>query len=206
MKTSKHHSSSSGGAAARQALEARLMDAMDGQLGPEALRSLEKELQPYPDLREEAALLGIRFDAQTDSSAVFGRKVQAAFPIKNPPEARLSRICRTLANSAVLPASYKKHDSSVFEQQVWNWFPAYATAAAVLLMGLLGMYSSIPGISSDDAIMDEVTLHEWIYAADVQQAFSDDDLMVDAQTYELFLPAGEETATSVPESEAPDEN
>jgi hypothetical protein len=182
------------------------MDAMDGQLGPEALRRLEKELQPYPDLKEEAALLGIRFDAPTNTGAAFGSKVQAAFPIKNPPEARLSRILSTLANSAVLPASYNVTDSSVFEQQVWRWFPAYATAAAVLLMGLLGMYSSIPGISSDDAIMDEATLHEWIYAADVQQAFSDDDLLVDAQTYELFLPAGEETATSASESEAPDEN
>lgn len=182
------------------------MDAMDGQLGPAALQRLEKELQPYPDLREEAALLGIRFDAQTDSSAVFGRKLQAAFPVKNPPQARLSRIRSTLSNSAALPTSYSTHDSSVFEQQVWNWFPAYAAAAAVLLMGLLGMYSNTVGISSDDTIINEVTLHEWIYAADVQQAFSEDDFMVDAQPYELFLPAGEEPAPSTSETESPDEN
>ncbi|MFW6347711.1 MAG: hypothetical protein ACOC2C_03755 [Cyclonatronaceae bacterium] len=187
-------------ARARQAMEARLTDAMDGRLSPEALQKLEQDVQHWPDLHEEARLLGIRFVAEVASKDDFGSSLRAAFPEKTPPRQRLSRISRVLQNNAIPAASSHQDEAGGFEQQVYRWFPAYVSAAALILLALLGFYSNVA--EHDASFMDEDSLHEWIYATDVQQAFADEALLVDGSTYELLLPEENDT----PVTEPPDEN
>lgn len=194
MKTPEHPSFSSDRHPARQALERRLMDAMDGQLDAGELRRLEKELEAHPDLKEDAAMLGIRFDSKHAADTAFSTALKAAFPAKRPPENRLQQLRTILHHTpSDTPASLG------FGQQVWRWFPAYITAAALVLLSLIGMYSIQ---TSPDA--DAPDFYEWIYAADVQQAFSDESLMADEAFFDPFFP--QDSGTPHPLTEPSDEH
>ena len=186
MKTSDQHSSS---AAHRQELEARLIDAMDGQLNPAALRQLETALQSFPELREEARLLGIRFDAVSAVKPGHQKPLHAAFPIYQPEESKLKPVRASLHNTARLPETMNANHEAVFEQQVYQWFPAYISAAALILLALLGVYNS--GIPADDTMINDESLHEWIYAADLQQAFSEEAMLADEVSYDQLFPPDE---------------